>query len=101
MEKERKELQDNLLITGGKFAMFINASNLMFQIRTFISPTSTRHLIVNTLYTINTIISCSLYWAGYRYKKLHCILPAYAMPALRSALRMIDIEDSAPHMDTV
>ena len=101
MEKERKDLEENLILIGGKYAMFINASNMVYQLITFIDPTSTRHLIVNTVYTMNTIISCGLCWAGYRHNKIGCIFPGYALCAVRNVIRMIDIEDTVPHISTV
>ena len=101
MEKERKDLEDSLVVIGGKFALFMNIANLIFQIQTFVNPTSTRHLIVNTIYSLNTMISCSLLWVGYRHKRLELIFPAFALCGLRNTMRMIDIEDSVPHMSTL
>ena len=54
--------------------------------------------MVNTGYTINSIIIYILYFIAYRNNKVNILFPAYTLVAIRDTFRMCDFEDTASHL---
>ena len=57
-----------------------------------------RHFIVNVIYTLNSIISLTLYYTGCRNKNKYHIFISFALSGVRNTLRMMDIEDTVNYM---
>ena len=49
---------------------------------------------MNIIYSVSSIVSLSLYWVSRYPKKTNYIVPAYAIVALRSVVRLCDLENT-------
>ena len=60
----------------------------------FINPKSKIHMYVNIGYTVMTVTSMVLFTIAFKWKTSKYMFPAYALVALRVAIRLFDAEDS-------
>ena len=88
------DLQKN----GGYYGLLMNFSNILYQYNAITKPYSERHMLVNIIYSVFTVISLSLYWVAYCKKKTQYITPAFLIVAFRNILRLFDFEESVQFM---
>lgn len=75
--------------------------NLAYSIKAVAEPVSKMHRILNSIYTINSIMVTVLYWHGFRNKRIALLLPTFMIVAIRNTMRMCDLEDTEPYTDNI
>ena len=96
MDQMRNKMWKGLQKTGGYWGIFVTCYNLMFQLFTiFTKPRNDTYLRINIAYTVISVITLCLFTIAYCGKnKTRLILLAYVLAALRTGIRLFDIEES-------